>query len=622
MELLEGEPLDGSSAAGRSISRTLIDLGTQIADALDAAHGEGILHRDIKPANIFLTRRGQAKVLDFGLAKLAPATDADVRSPESHATEHFSSMAGTTVGTVAYMSPEQARGEDLDPRTDLFSFGVVLYEMATGRQSFPGHTTAVIFDGILNRDPAPPRSLNPPFPPSSSASSRKALEKDRGLRYQSAADMRADLQRLKRDSASGRVAVAKALDDTTTGTLVAAPYAGAAPTVTLPEASSAAVRSTADTSPLLPVQPLRPPVSINKAALVLGAMALVALLATLGTFLLTSRSSSTTDATPPAPEGVPPASVPAASAADAIEKPSVPAPSSGATTTAPVASSTVRRKGIGRAASPGQTRSSKRRGDRSCDARRGYRGAPEQQRRRRGRAARDRAREDLQQSARTGDRRSPPDSARLPQLACRGRGVSPVGRTAREGWQTRRRHGRACRVQQAFANDRRAAGSKLRLAELTLRSRQPDRELAARAVLSDIVRLHPRTPEAFQALQMKMKIETDRRQLREFDPAVGAEVPALMTTLRALAEMFPKSPASMVALNRLAMGYMESNRFGVAAQALIDLATRFPDAQHDAWFRLGELYERRLKDPAKAKEAYAKVPANSPRYKDAQRRMK
>ena len=155
MELLDGEPLD-RRLSGRPLDlRLMLDIAAQVADALDAAHAEGILHRDVKPGNIFLTRRGPVKVLDFGLAKLSPeyrksGRHLDARN-ETSPPEHFTSVAGTTVGTIAYMSPEQARGDDIDPRTDLFSFGVVLYEMATGRQSFPGHTTAVVFDGIERR---------------------------------------------------------------------------------------------------------------------------------------------------------------------------------------------------------------------------------------------------------------------------------------------------------------------------------------------------------------------------------------------------------------------------------------------------------------------------------------
>src|SRR5687768_17331680 len=206
MELLDGEPLD-RRLSGRPLDlRLMLDTAAQVADALDAAHAEGILHRDIKPANIFLTRRGQVKVLDFGLAKLSPEyrrrSGRFDAAGETFIPEHFASQAGTTVGTIAYMSPEQARGDDVDPRTDLFSFGVVLYEMATGRQTFPGHTTAVVFDGILNRDPAPPSTVNSTLPSELDRIISKALEKDRSLRYQTAADIGADIKRLRRDSGS------------------------------------------------------------------------------------------------------------------------------------------------------------------------------------------------------------------------------------------------------------------------------------------------------------------------------------------------------------------------------------------------------------------------------------
>jgi Tol biopolymer transport system component len=198
MELLEGRTLKNRIAGQPLPVEEVLELGIQIADALDAAHAQGIIHRDVKPANLFLTRRGQAKVLDFGLAKL-------VRSAAQPAAEEALSSPGAVMGTVAYMSPEQARGLDLDARTDLFSFGAVLYETATGRVPFGGDTAAVIFDAILNKAPEPPRQLNPAVPAELERIILKALQKDREIRYQTAADLRADLKHIKRDLDSGRI---------------------------------------------------------------------------------------------------------------------------------------------------------------------------------------------------------------------------------------------------------------------------------------------------------------------------------------------------------------------------------------------------------------------------------
>jgi serine/threonine protein kinase len=199
MELMKGQSLRERLSGKPLKVHQLVDIGTQIADALDAAHSVGVIHRDIKPGNIFLTERGQVKILDFGLAKLTPNflnSGSTTRTPDP-------TVAGITLGTIAYMSPEQATGEELDGRTDLFSLGVVLYECATGRQPFTGKTTAVVLSAILNNAPIAPIALNPELPVRLEEVINNCLEKDREMRYQSAADLRADLKRVRRDIESG-----------------------------------------------------------------------------------------------------------------------------------------------------------------------------------------------------------------------------------------------------------------------------------------------------------------------------------------------------------------------------------------------------------------------------------
>lgn len=666
MELLDGDPLDRRLTGCPLDLRLLLEIGAQVADALEAAHLEGVLHRDIKPANIFLTRRGSVKVLDFGLAKLARRGQRTPDGAGSSLIPDFTSTAGTTVGTIAYMSPEQARGEDLDPRTDLFSLGVVLYEMATGSQTFPGATTALVFDGILNRDPLPPRTLNAAVPRELERIIGKALEKDRALRYQTAADLRADLRRLARDSRAGRIAshvtiqippaaptvILPAVDPShvdsrsgaaaqgiarrgaTTLSVSDGMVIGASPDAPRWERADAAAASpvTHTASPdaraeerpparrvPAPIERLIPQdMSVRPSTSVAAALLAAMAAAAVGGSIWVARSSPALPAADRAPRRnadvslaavaasqiqpgiLLPTDAPASSAGGLAAGTAPPGARLPATETAAWPPPAARRKAAAGAAAPSTP----------------------------GEAAQTAAAQRLSIArAKMANKLREPALADLRQVISEYPATPAAAEASLLSADLLEQLGRpeeamAAYVEftQRFSRDRRVPASMLRLAQLMAQTGDAEREETARALLGQIAATYPRTSEALSALQLKVALEQDRRG-RVHDPVLGVEVPPVLPTLRMLVEQFPRSPLAMVALHRLAVLYEDMGQHERAALAYGTLAARFPRNPHDAWYRAGEIYERRLKDMARAREAYARVPEGSARYRDAQRKL-
>jgi serine/threonine protein kinase len=560
MEWLEGRTLADAIDRRPLKLEQLLDYAIEIADGLNAAHEQGVVHRDLKPANIFITTQRQAKILDFGISLVMP-------SPSSSSTQLAPPIPA---GTAPYMSPEQVLSDDLDPRSDLFSLGIVLYEMATGRRPFVAGTVQEIKQLIVDQSPSPPRIVNPDIPSDLDRIVMKALEKNRKLRYQTASDIRVDLQRLKRDFDSGMLR--------TPSVAVASPQPQRQPPKRFwlkPAAAGLGVAALTIAVMGAVANRRSNPVSLNAAAGPLPAAATSPI-----TPAIESNSSIVASSTA-SPGLTAPAAAPAVTTPRKPEKVAVaaaPVPLLPVNVEVSAGSDIETELGIARQKTAAGLHAQALETVRNLLVR--HAAAPE-------------AVDAYFLMASIQEAQSSHADAMATYLEIVGR----------------------------FKTDQRSAEALYRYADLTLKSKRGKKEIEARNVLTQLVDGYPKTSLAPRALMMKARVEEEQR-LYERDAVLGTAVPSALITYRRLLREYPEAAGNEIALLRLAEMYEEAKRFDLAATSLVDLATRYPVSYSDAWFRAAELYRRRLKDEQTARNAYARVPATSRHFRDAQNRLK
>ena len=592
MEYLEGRPLS-RVIDGRPIENyRLIELAIQIADGLDAAHEARVIHRDLKPANIYVTQRDHVKLLDFGLATLMPSG-----TLKSASSATWLSEPG---GTGPYMSPEQTLGEPLDTRSDLFSLGVVLYEMATGARPFTGITHAALIDAIRQERPFPARDMNADVRDELDRIITKALEKNRKLRYQTAADLSADLRRLKRDLDSHPVAAPRG-----------APAVEPQPSLDVPTPVSAPRKANVGSRWVI--------------AQLVGAAAVGGALVAFGV----PHSSNQDDAAPIAAPQT--ASRSGASSSEAHASVSTPddgvpgderAGVSGVPASSPVSQA---------AAHVQAPAGSVRRGTASAPplatpaGRVDSQGLPAA-------AAASGSTQNLTQAIRVAEKQAGlglhDQALDTLRAAIAADGTSPAVPSAY--LQMASIHKRRGALKDAIAiyldvaerhpNDSRAPEALFEMADALLKSKQDERETQAAAAYTEIATRYRTSPLAAQALMARAEIE-QRRRTQQQDPLLGRPVPAALSTYREVIQAHHTSPEREHALWRVATLYQDLKQYELAAENLQELAKHYSSSRYDAWFIVAELYDKRLNNRSAARSAYAQVPPTSQRFADAQKRL-